>query len=86
MSVMYFKLKAIGRIYKLTQYFSNILTKYSLGMATHSIILSWRIPCTEEPGRLQSIGSQTVEHSWSHWACMHAPRILLHVSQYFHSL
>ena len=52
MSVMYFKLKAIGRIYKSTQYFSNILTKYSLGMATHSIILSWRIPCTEEPGRL----------------------------------
>ena len=25
-------------------------------MATHSIILSWRIPWTEEPGRLQSVG------------------------------
>ena len=28
------------------------------GMATHSSILAWRIPQTEEPGRLQSIGSQ----------------------------
>ena len=27
------------------------------GMATHSSILDWRIPWTEEPGRLQSIGS-----------------------------
>ena len=26
------------------------------GMATHSSILAWRIPCTEEPGGLQSIG------------------------------
>ena len=30
------------------------------GTATHSNILAWRIPWTEEPGRLQSIGSQTV--------------------------
>ena len=28
------------------------------GMATHSSILVWRIPWTEEPGRLQSMGSQ----------------------------
>ena len=27
-------------------------------MATHSCILAWRIPWTEEPGRLQSMGSQ----------------------------
>ena len=26
------------------------------GMATHSSILAWRIPCTKEPGRLQSMG------------------------------
>ena len=31
-------------------------------MATHSSILAWRIPWTEEPGRLQSIGSQKVGH------------------------
>ena len=30
------------------------------GMATHSCILAWRIPWTEEPGRLQSMGSQRV--------------------------
>ena len=30
------------------------------GMATHSSILAWRIPWTEEPGRLQSMGSQRV--------------------------
>ena len=32
------------------------------GMATHSSILAWRIPWTEEPGELQSIGLQRVEH------------------------
>ena len=31
-------------------------------MATHSSILAWKIPGTEEPGRLQSIGSQRVGH------------------------
>ena len=31
-------------------------------MATHSIILAWRIPWAEEPGRLQSMGSQRVRH------------------------
>ena len=31
-------------------------------MATHSSILAWRIPWTEEPGELQSIGSQRVRH------------------------
>ena len=32
------------------------------GMATHSSILAWRIPWTEEPGGIQSIGSQRVRH------------------------
>ena len=31
-------------------------------MATHSSILSWKIPWTDDPGRLQSIGSQRVRH------------------------
>ena len=31
-------------------------------MATHSSVLVWRIPWTEEPGRLQSMGSQRVGH------------------------
>ena len=37
-------------------------------MATHSIILAWRIPWTEEPGGLESMGSQSVGH---HWATKH---------------
>ena len=32
------------------------------GMATHSSILTWEIPWTEEPGGLQSMGSQKVRH------------------------
>ena len=32
------------------------------GMATHTCILAWRIPWTEEPDRLQSTGSQRVRH------------------------
>ena len=31
-------------------------------MATHSSILAWKIPWAEEPGRLQSTGSQTAGH------------------------
>ena len=33
-------------------------------MATHSSILAWKIPWTEEPGGLQSMGSQRVRHDW----------------------
>ena len=36
--------------------------------ATHSSILAWRIPWTEDPGRLQSMGSQRFRHNWSDWA------------------
>ena len=34
-------------------------------MATHSSILAWRIPWTEGPGGLQSMGSQRVRHDWA---------------------
>jgi len=34
-------------------------------MATHSSIPAWRIPWTEEPGGLQSMGSQRVEQDWN---------------------
>ena len=33
------------------------------GMATHSSIFAWKIPWTEEPGGLQSLGSQRVKHN-----------------------
>ena len=35
------------------------------GMATHSSTLAWKIPWTEEPGRLPSMGSHRVGHDWS---------------------
>ena len=35
------------------------------GMAAHSSILAWKIPWTEEPVKLQSIGSQRVGHHWA---------------------
>ena len=41
-------------------------------IATHSSILVWRIPRTEEPGGLQPIGSQRVRCDGSDWACMHS--------------
>ena len=34
------------------------------GVVTHSSILAWRIPWTEEPGGLQSMGLQRVRHDW----------------------
>ena len=55
-------------------------------MTTHSNILSWRIPWTEDPGRLQSIGWHRVRHDWSILACMHVNsptcRCIFNVSYY----
>ena len=42
------------------------------GMATRSRILTWRVPWTEEPGRVQSMGSRRVGHDWRDLACTHA--------------
>ena len=50
-------------------------------MATHSSILAWRIPRTEEPGRLQSIGSQGGRQNWSYLACPQAYGIYICQSQ-----
>ena len=51
-------------IYKCTLYLKK-------EMATHSSILPWRIPWTEKPGGLLSMGSHRVRHNWSD-LCMHA--------------
>ena len=48
------------RIWSLGQ--ENLLEK---GRTIHSSILAWRIPWTEKPGGLQSVGSQRVGHDWS---------------------
>ena len=39
--------------------------KWVEAMATHSSTLAWKIPWTEEPGRLQSMGSLRVGHNWA---------------------
>ena len=39
--------------------------------------LAWRIPWTEDPGRLQSIGLQRVRLDWRDLACMHVPQLEL---------
>ena len=42
-------------------------------LETHSSVLAWKIPWTEEPGQLQSMGSQCVRHTWAaEHACTHA--------------
>ena len=42
------------------------------GMATHSSILPWRIPWTEEPGGVQSMGLHRVGHNWVSMPACHA--------------
>ena len=50
------------------------------GMATHSRILAKKTPWTEEPGRLQSVGSRRVGHDWAQWtrAGLWKPRQSVH--------
>ena len=58
-------------------------------MATHSSILAWEIPWTEEPGGLQSIGSQRVRHDWvteqRQYICPHV-NLSTYFVQYFQLL
>ena len=45
-------------------------------MATHSSTLAWKIPWTEEPGRLQSMGLQRVGHDWATFlSFLHIPYV-----------
>ena len=48
-------------------------------MVTHSSILAWRIPWTEEPGGLQSTGLKRVGHDGSHLARMPANQVSLDI-------
>ena len=57
MAQMVKNLPAMQATWVLSQGRENALEK-----GTHSNILAWRIPWTEEPGRLQSMGSQRVGH------------------------
>ena len=49
-------------------------------MATHPSVLAWRIPWTEKPGRLQSMGSHRVGHDWRDLAAAeHTPAVSCHI-------
>ena len=52
-------------------------------MAVHSRTIAWKIPWTEEPGRLQSMGLQRVGHAWAaslNFSCVVAWYILISIS------
>ena len=51
-------------------------------MATHSSTLAWKIPWTEDPGRLQSMGLQRVGHDWATWL-LFTSYLYLHCRQWF---
>ena len=55
-------------------------------ITTHSCILTWRMPWTEELGRLQSIGSHRVRNDWSDLACMHTHHLVMSNSLQPHGL
>ena len=60
-SKIYLELLQLNKIYKPVFFLKDLLEKE---MATHSSILSCKIPWTDESGRLQSVGSQRVGHDW----------------------
>ena len=56
-------------VYCYRSYINSILLSFLFSqteMATHSSILAWKTPWTEEPGRLQSVWLQRVGHDWAH--------------------
>ena len=53
-------------------------------MATHSSVLAWRIPWTEKPGRLQSMGLHRVGHDWSDLAAYIYIYLYLYLSIYLY--
>ena len=55
------------------------------GMATHSSILAWRIPWTEEPGGLQSLGLLRIGHDWSDSTCLIPQFSVLGTTSFFPS-
>ena len=59
----------------------NFLSREQGELATHSSILAWKIPWTEEPGGLQSMRSQSVGHNW---ATEHV-LVIIPIVHYIHS-
>ena len=63
-----FRCTSVDKRMKKLWYMYIYTHKLEKKMATHSSILAWKIPWTEELGRLQSLGSHRVGHDWT---CMH---------------
>ena len=59
-----FTLKKWAIVYLLHKFLKIQLYLLEKAMAPHSSPLAWKIPWTEEPGRLQSMGSRRVGHDW----------------------
>ena len=53
------------------------------GMATHSSILAWRIPWMEQPGGLQSMGSQRVGQDWAQHSHHSTKRVISNCGRYY---
>ena len=53
-------------------------------MATHSSTLAWKIPWSEEPHRLQSMGSQRVQHDWAMTHVCSCHKAFLNCTRYVH--
>ena len=69
-----------------TQLHSSHMLVREKEMATHSNILAWRIPGTEQPGGLPSVGSHRVRHDWSDTAAAaaaaaHTSKVMLNILQ-----
>ena len=59
------RLSGIPISWRIFQFIVIYTVKVEKAMAPHSSTLAWKIPWTEEPGRLQSIGSLRVGHDWA---------------------
>ena len=56
--------------------FLTVLSSPEKTVTTHSSTLAWKIPWTEDPGGLQSMGSQRVEHDWAINTYLHTYAVL----------
>ena len=68
-------------------FYEGVTGSSEKAMGTHSSTLAWKIPWTEEPGRLQSMGLQRVGHDWSNLAAAAAPILMANIwgRGYFYS-
>ena len=71
--------------HKLKNEFIKCVYSY-YGNGTHSSTLAWKIPWTEEPGRLQSMGSLRVGHDWSDLAAAASFLLLIFPLEHLHSI